>query len=88
MRVSILLFLNLINRNIFTAKEQRNSVPLNIDKKDIRGFIEDLVKNSEEWRAMKLVVLGNGQIGKTTMLKVLKEIVTESTVLCKVVGDE
>jgi hypothetical protein len=33
-----------------------------------------LKKQSEEWRAMKLVTLGHGRIGKTTLLNKLRSI--------------
>lgn len=40
----------------------------------MRAALEELKKSSEVWRAMKLVVLGHGRIGKTTLLHVLKSL--------------
>jgi len=45
------------------------------------SFLIELMKNSEEWRAMKLVVLGNGRIGKTTLLQSLKKLIPNTKVL-------
>ena len=59
----------------FSGKQQRQSVPQSMSTKNIRHFLRDLMKSSESWRAMKLVVLGNGQIGKTTMLHTLKQLI-------------
>ena len=64
----------------YSGKQQRQSVPLSLNKFDIKPFLKDLMKNSEPWRAMKLVVLGNGRIGKTTMLHSLKKLVNGNTV--------
>ncbi len=36
---------------------------------EMQNYIEQLIAGSEQWRAMKLVVLGNGGIGKTTLLR-------------------
>lgn len=58
------------------TKLHRNSIPRNLyEEKDIRQFVSALMSNSEEFRAMKLVVLGNGKIGKTTLLRALKEVI-------------
>ena len=62
--------------NIITGQEQRTSVPLH----EIRLFLIELIKSSEEWKVMKLIILGHGGIGKTTMLHVLKDILLGSQV--------
>lgn len=49
-----------------------NSVPLNLPKDQIQYFLE-AIEYSEPWKAMKLVVLGHGQIGKSTLVYRLKE---------------
>lgn len=38
----------------------------------MKKFLEELGKGHEEWRAMKLVIMGHGRIGKTTLLHVIK----------------
>ena len=62
----------------YSGKQQRQSVPHSLAQESIQPFLEDLMTKSEPWRAMKLVVLGNGQIGKTTMLHSLKQLVQTS----------
>lgn len=54
-------------------------MPRNIEKDDIGPFLLDLMKKSEEWRALKIVVLGNGRIGKTTLIKAVKGILNLSS---------
>lgn len=41
----------------------------------------DLLEESEEWKAMKMIVLGNGQIGKTTFVRFLHRFL-EPTMVC------
>lgn len=40
----------------------------------------DLLEESTEWRAMKMIVLGNGQIGKTTFVRFLHSFLEPSVV--------
>src|SRR5271163_3222238 len=57
----------------------RNSIPQRLEKdEDIRAFVRELMESSEELRAMKLVVLGHGRIGKTTLLQAMKHILHSS----------
>ena len=58
------------------GQELRRSVPRSMDVKDISPFLNDMMKNSEPWKAIKLVVLGHGRIGKTTMLQILKRLIS------------
>jgi hypothetical protein len=52
-----------------------NSIPKNLNtEKQIEAFISALMKNCASWRALKLVTLGNGCIGKTTLLRKLTSI--------------
>ncbi len=43
-------------------------------KDDIRKYIQQLISEGEEWKAIKMVVLGNGRIGKTTLLRAFDDI--------------
>jgi hypothetical protein len=45
-----------------------------------QAVLEQLANDSQEWKAMKLVILGNGQVGKTTMLHAIKGILNNSQV--------
>lgn len=49
-------------------------MPRSIEQKHIESFLVDLMKKGEEWRSLKLVVLGNGQIGKTTLIRAIKQL--------------
>lgn len=42
-----------------------------LNQKPNNQYVSDLLKSNEEWRAMKMIVLGNGQIGKTTFVRFL-----------------
>lgn len=57
----------------------RNSVPPSMqEKQQIRNFLQEMGNSVEEWRSLKLVVLGHGQIGKTTFLVALKRLLHPS----------
>jgi hypothetical protein len=77
---STLVFINFI---LSTAQEQRNSVPQSLKKEEIKPFLQELKTASEEWKAMKLIILGKGRIGKTTTLHVIKDILKERQVCHK-----
>jgi energy-coupling factor transporter ATP-binding protein EcfA2 len=49
----------------------RESVP---QGQDIEHVVKELKLSSEPWNAIKLVVLGHGRIGKTTLLSSLEDI--------------
>lgn len=66
--------LNKISKELGASSLQRNSVPYGLDKDKIEEFLVELMKSSETWKSMKLVVLGHGQIGKTTMLAKFKNL--------------
>ena len=52
----------------------KKSIPKRLLKEDeIKKFVNDLVTQREEWNSLKLVVLGHGEIGKTTLLDALKK---------------
>lgn len=67
------------------AKQQRNSVPRTLTIKEIELFLKEIVKASSDWRSMKLVVLGNGRIGKTTTIDTIMKLIykTDSQVSVK-----
>lgn len=51
----------------------RNRIPPEImEEEDINAFVSELSKGNSERTTMKLVVLGNGQIGKSTLVNFLK----------------
>ncbi len=64
----------------YSGMIHRNSVPRKPDMKEdeMRQFIQQLMTDAEEWKAIKMVVLGHGQIGKTTLLHTINQIVTPS----------
>jgi hypothetical protein len=65
---------NRICNEMKVSKEQKNSIPRNMKPKNFQHFLKELRENSKELRAMKLVVLGDGRIGKTTLLNAMKSI--------------
>lgn len=61
--------LNDVCKELQASPLQRRSVPVGqLNKQQIRELLEELKENSEPWEKMKLVVLGHGRIGKTTLL--------------------
>jgi hypothetical protein len=65
--------LNRICNKMGAGKILRDSIPHHLDNsKQIYEFLEALTAGSEPLRSMKLVVLGNGQIGKTTLINAMK----------------
>lgn len=73
---------NKICNKMKASQAQGNSIPHNMKKEDIPQFLADLQKSSEELRAMKLMVLGDGRIGKTTLLNAMKRILGEKHQVC------
>lgn len=58
---------------------QRNSVPQgHLTEQQIETFLIELMKNSRPWRTMKLIILGHGHIGKTTLLAAFKNLMDPS----------
>ncbi len=66
--------LNKACRKFDVGKAYRDSVPRDTKINQIEKFVEQLLAGSEERREMKLVVLGNGRIGKTTLLCTIKKL--------------
>ncbi len=46
----------------------------------MRQFLQQLMAEAEEWKAIKMVVLGHGRIGKTTLLHAINQIMDPSSV--------
>ncbi len=43
-------------------------------QEQMRQYIQQLIASGEQWKSMKMVVLGNGRIGKTTLLQAFDDI--------------
>jgi hypothetical protein len=54
------------------------------NEEQIETFVKELIAHPAPWRAIKLVTLGHGRIGKTTLLNKLRLIVdpNEKFVVC------
>lgn len=61
---------NKICKELGASKMIIDSIPLAYN--DIKSFVQEAMKQSEVWKTMKLVVLGHGRIGKTTLLHQLR----------------
>ncbi len=64
--------LNSLCKEIGVGKQQRNSVPIEWDVETMRTYLHEIKKESVSWKTMKLVLLGDGRIGKTTLLEKIK----------------
>lgn len=49
-----------------------------MDESDIETYFQDLADGGEAWRAMKVLILGNGRIGKTTLVKAITDFLKKS----------
>lgn len=49
-------------------------------KEDIILLFKDLETEPDDWRGMKVIILGNGRIGKTTYVNFLKKMLNQETV--------
>jgi len=64
---------------------QYESVPNNINTvEEIEQFIIDLCEQGEEWNTLKLVVLGHGEVGKTTLLHTIRRYLEDTSWLVRV----
>ncbi len=45
-----------------------------MDVEEIRSTIKQLLQEGEKWKSIKLIVLGNGRIGKTTLLRTFDQL--------------
>ncbi len=64
-----------------SEKHHRNSVPRIPDMKEseMRNYVQQLINESEPWKSIKMVVLGNGRIGKTTLLRAFDKLLSSSS---------
>ncbi len=70
-----LLTINELCHQLNANRLLRNSIPLKMDdKEEIAPLLHHLIAGSEEWRAMRIVVLGHGRIGKTALIREVKAI--------------
>ncbi len=60
----------------------RNSVPrsIHMGKHEMKHYVKELIAGGEQRKAMKLVVLGNGRIGKTTLLRAFDKLLFPDSV--------
>ncbi len=65
----------------------RNSVPRieGMDRADMRRYVTQLKEDSKPWKSIKLVVIGHGRIGKTTLLNTFQQILDPKFQVCDVV---
>ncbi len=78
------LFSNYQHNDYLSDKIHRNSVPRRSDmpKEEMREYLKQLMSEGEQWKAIKMVVLGNGRIGKTTLLHSIHQLLTPSQMVC------
>lgn len=71
---------NQVCKEFHIGEEDRKSAPPHLKtKEEMENFFFELQQGFEDWRAMKLVVIGHGKIGKTTLLHAIKKILKQDT---------
>lgn len=71
--------LNKLCKNLGASKIQRDSVPEGrLTEAKTEQFLQELMKSSEIWKSMKLIFIGHGQIGKTTLVTAFKKLLDPS----------
>lgn len=65
--------LNKVCKDLGASQLHRNSVPLSLEQDQIEAFLKESIRQSEVWKTMKLVVLGHGRVGKSTLLHQLRD---------------
>ncbi len=63
---------NRICKEIGVGQRERNSIPLGWNEQEARIFLNEIKKGSTTWKTMKLVLLGDGRVGKSTLLNRIK----------------
>lgn len=67
--------LNSVCKELGASKLQRDSVPQGeLSELQIKQVLLELQRSSAPWNKMKLIVLGHGRIGKTTLLTAMHNI--------------
>lgn len=74
--------LNRACKDLEVGALERASVPEGMPYSEIIVFLKNLQHGSEPYRVMKLVVLGHGQIGKTTLLRAINNILKKTEEVC------
>lgn len=71
--------LNSVCSKLGANELQRNSVPQGqLSNDQIEALLKQLQSSSEPWHKMKLIVLGHGRIGKTTLVDTLRNLLDPS----------
>lgn len=65
--------LNFFCKELDTCEVQRVSVPYSLTKYEIKQYLENSLKN-QNWKSLNLFVLGNGFVGKSTLVQRLLEL--------------
>lgn len=80
-RIHWFMDLNKICKELGATYLQRKSVPQGeLFAHEIKTLLTEMIHHSEPWKKMKLVVLGHGRIGKTTLLTTIHNILHPSQV--------
>jgi hypothetical protein len=70
---------NWVCKEMGASKVHKNSIPRHLkSEEDMRTFLKELISSSTPLRSMKMVVLGHGHIGKTTLLTSMHNILHPS----------
>lgn len=71
--------LNNVCQQVGVGSYLRKSVPEGkMKKQKMEIFLKELKHRSEPWKTMKIVVLGHGQVGKTTLLEAIRAVLTST----------
>jgi hypothetical protein len=63
----------------FAGMAHLESVPDTLTTtREIRDYLRECMEGTEEWRAMRIIVLGHGRIGKTTLICSIQDILVSS----------
>lgn len=78
-------YILLLIRFILGVKFYRDSIPKSCTTEEkMNKYLDLLVGSSSPMRSMKMIVLGNGRIGKTTFVKYLSNVLLHSSVVSKI----
>jgi len=75
-------------KEVGARKSHMRRVPLHFKtSKEMEDHLRAQIEKEERWRHMKVIVLGNGRIGKTTFVHFLNNLVSPQTVKIKKEGE-